>query len=110
MRLPMVVRTQRIGLAVLAFALAAVACAVGTFSAPRAAQVAVLPNGWHVTPAGSSILPLGTLPLRLAQDPVGRWLAISNAGFGDLSIDVVNEDTGKIVDTQSIAHTFYGLA
>ncbi len=106
----MVVRTQRIGLAVLAFALAALACALGTVSAPRAALVAVLPNGWHVTPAGSTILPLGTLPLRLAQDQNGHWLAISNAGFGDLSIDVVNQETGKIVDQQSIAHTFYGLA
>ncbi|HME82941.1 MAG TPA: alkaline phosphatase family protein [Candidatus Eremiobacteraceae bacterium] len=103
----MVVRTQRIGLAVLAVALL---CFASPPHAPRAADVTALPNGWRVTPSGSSILPLGTLPLRIVQDTSGRWLAVSNAGFGDLSIAIVSQDTGKIVDQRPINGTFYGLA
>jgi YVTN family beta-propeller protein len=103
----MVVRTQRIGLAVLA---AALLFSAPQGQAPRAADLTALPNGWRVTPSGSSILPLKTLPLRIAQDPSGRWLAVSNAGFGDLSIAIVSQDTGKIVDERPVSNTFFGLA
>ena len=106
----MVVRTQLIrpGVAVCAALLFA---GIAQHSAhPRAAEVTTLPNGWRISPIATAIVPLGTLPLRIAQDPTGRWLAISNAGFGDLSIDIVSEETGKIVDSQPMARTFYGLA
>src|ERR1700687_4832808 len=105
----MVVRTQRFRLAAI-IALVAFAFAIALVAAPRAADVTTLPNGWKVTPAGSSIVPLGTLPLRVVQDPSGRWLAISNAGFGDLSITIISQQTGKIVDSKPLPRTFYGLA
>ncbi|MBV8172667.1 MAG: beta-propeller fold lactonase family protein [Candidatus Eremiobacteraeota bacterium] len=105
----MVVRTQHIALIIAAACVAAILVALFA-SAPRAADVTALPNGWRITPAGSTIVPLGTLPLRIAQSPYGRWLAISNAGYGDLSLTIVNQDDGAIADSKPMAHTFYGLA
>ncbi|MBV8280687.1 MAG: hypothetical protein JO347_01325, partial [Candidatus Eremiobacteraeota bacterium] len=105
----MVVRTQHIAVYVVALSLAAALAAIG-MAGLRAADVTTLPSGWHITPAGSAILPLGTLPLRIAQDPSGRFLALSNAGFGDLAISIVSEDNSQIVASRPIAHTFYGLA
>ena len=106
----MVVRTQRIRLAAFAAACGAFAAALIAADAPRPAQPVTLPSGWKITPLATAILPLGTLPLRIAQDPSGRWLAISNAGFGDLSITIVDEQTGHVAATQSVTRTFYGLA
>ena len=106
----MVVRTQLIrpGIAV---CVALVLSGLAQLNAhPKAAEVTTLPNGWRVSPVAASILPLGTLPLQIAQDPNGRWLAISNAGFGDLSIDIVSQETGAIVHSEPMARTFYGLA
>jgi YVTN family beta-propeller protein len=75
----------------------------------RAAGGTTLPNGWTITPAGA-ITPLGTLPLRVVEDPSGRWLAVSNAGYGVQTVTIVNEKTGTVADTAPIAKTFYGLA
>src|SRR5580692_9576184 len=61
----------------------------------HAANGTTLPNGWTITPAGQ-ITPLGTLPLRVIEDPTGRWLAISNAGFGLQSVTIIDERTGAV--------------
>jgi YVTN family beta-propeller protein len=75
----------------------------------RAASGTILPNGWTITPAGQ-ITSLGTLPLRVVEDPSGRWLAVSNSGYGPQSVSIVDERTGAVVASSSIAKTFYGLA
>jgi len=75
----------------------------------HAAPSIMLPNGWHVTPTGA-ITPLGTLPLHVAEDPSGRWLAITSAGYGDLSIALLDTDSGRVASTIPIAAAFYGLA
>jgi YVTN family beta-propeller protein len=105
----MVVRTQHIRLAAIAATCAVLAAFVHGAAAPRAAEMTQLPNGWRITPSGTAVLPLGTLPLHMTQDPSGRWLAISNAGFGDLAITIVDQQTGRVVDTQAMGRTFYGL-
>ncbi|MBC5826613.1 MAG: bifunctional YncE family protein/alkaline phosphatase family protein [Candidatus Eremiobacteraeota bacterium] len=69
---------------------------------------AVLPNGWRVTPTGA-ITSLGTLPLRMVEHPSGRWLAISNAGYGQLAIAIVDENTGQVASSVAVRRTFYGL-
>jgi len=106
----MVVRTQLIRPSVAACAALLLAGLALVTTRPKAAEVTTLPNGWRVAPVAASILPLGTLPLRIAQDLSGRWLAISNAGFGDLSVTIVSQQTGKITDSQPMSRTFYGLA
>ncbi len=94
--------------ALAACALLGVAWHIGA-RAVQAAPAIVLPNGWRITPAAATT-ELGTLPVHIAADPSGRWLAISNAGYGQLSIDIVEASSGRIVAAQPIRRTFYGLA
>lgn len=84
-----------------------VAVALALFVRPSAAGE--LPNGWSVTPAGK-ITPLGTLPLHMMLDPSGRWIAVTNSGWGVESVTIVNASTGLVADAKTIAKTFYGLA
>src|SRR5471032_3347400 len=91
-----------IGFATLVFALAGA-------DRLHAADGTILPNGWKITPAGE-LTPLGTLPLRVVEDPSGRWLAVSNAGYGAQSVTIVDERTGAVAASALIAKTFYGLA
>ena len=82
---------------------------------PRAAAInaapsTMLPNGWHVTPAGA-VTALGTLPLHMIEDPSGRWLAVTTGGYGQNSVVIVDEQSGKVVSTvSSNSAFFYGLA
>ena len=63
---------------------------VGAFA--QQAQSVMLPNGWRLTPAGKH-LPLGDLPLNMAVSPNGRWLAVTNNGYGRQCVKVF--DTKK---------------
>ncbi len=74
-----------------------------------AASSVMLPNGWHVTPAGS-IAPLGTLPLHMVEDLSGRWLAVTTGGYGTPAISLVDEQTGRVVSSLPVSGAFYGLA
>jgi YVTN family beta-propeller protein len=69
----------------------------------------MLPNGWRVSPAGSTA-GLGTLPLHMLADPSGRWLTVTTGGYGALFISVADQATGKIVSSLPVPAAFYGLA
>lgn len=73
------------------------------------ARAGVLPNGWTVTPAGS-MTTLGTLPLHMAVDPTGKWIAVTNSGYATEGVAVVNAATGAIASQATLAGTFYGIA
>ncbi|MCA6498111.1 MAG: hypothetical protein IM558_10300, partial [Chitinophagaceae bacterium] len=45
----------------------------------------LLPNGWHLTPVGTS-LPLGDLPLNMAISHKKEWMAVTNNGQSKQSI------------------------
>ena len=68
-----------------------------------------LPNGWHLTPAGTNI-PVGDLPLNLVVSNNKKYLAISNNGQSTQTIDLVDLKSGKRVDSIIIAKSWYGLA
>lgn len=87
--------------------LAAVAAATAAFASAAGAQV--LPNGWAIHPAGA-LTALGTLPLHMVIDPAGRWIAVVNAGFGDLAVSVIDAATGRIVDSKPLDNAFFGIA
>ncbi|MFA6717565.1 MAG: hypothetical protein WCS15_00620, partial [Prevotella sp.] len=72
------------------------------------AQPVVLPNGWRLTPAGKQ-LPLGDLPLNMAISPNGRWMAVTNNGYGRQSIKIFDTKKEQEVDDQTIAKSWYGL-
>ncbi len=67
-----------------------------------------LPNGWSLTPIGKS-LPLGDLPLQIAVSNTGNYLAVTNNGQSEQSIQLIDVRTSKIIDNISIAKSWYGL-
>ncbi|MDQ6824970.1 MAG: hypothetical protein M3007_05840, partial [Candidatus Eremiobacteraeota bacterium] len=68
-----------------------------------------LPNGWRISPAGSTTA-LGTLPLHMIEDPSGRWLAVTNGGYGALALTIIEEATGHVAATMPLTQAFYGIA
>lgn len=68
-----------------------------------------LPNGWSLTPAGSS-LPLGDLPLNIIVSKSKKYLAITNNGQSTQSIQLIDAANQKELDNVIIAKSWYGLA
>lgn len=68
-----------------------------------------LPNGWSLTPAGSS-LPLGDLPLNIAVSTSKKWAAVTNNGQSTQTIQLIDVSAGKIADTIIIPKSWGGLA
>lgn len=72
-------------------------------------QPVLLPNGWSLSPAGR-FLPLGDLPLNIAISPNQQYLAVTNNGQSIQSIQLINPNTEKILDTVIVPKAWYGLA
>jgi YVTN family beta-propeller protein len=68
----------------------------------------VLPNGWTLSPAGRS-LPLGDLPLNLVMSPSKKMLAATNNGQSVQSIQLIDVQSEKILDSKVIPKSWYGL-
>jgi YVTN family beta-propeller protein len=68
-----------------------------------------LPNGWHLTPAGTGIR-LGDLPLNIAVSPDGKYAAVTNNGQSVQSIMLLDVQTRKLLDSVSIPESWLGLA
>ena len=67
-----------------------------------------LPNGWSLTPAGKS-LPLGDLPLNMAVTSNKKYMAVTNNGQSTQSIQLIDISSEKILDSITIAKSWYGL-
>lgn len=69
----------------------------------------LLPNGWHITPAGRQIettdLLLNILPLKDSKHAV-----IATSGFNEHNIALVNLETGSFVAKESVRQSWFGLA
>jgi YVTN family beta-propeller protein len=72
-------------------------------------QALKLPNGWSLTPAGHAVT-LGDLPLNLVVSPTSEYIAVTNNGVGDQSIELFDVKEEKIVDSVAIPESWYGLA
>src|SRR5258708_5124887 len=68
-----------------------------------------LPNGWSLTPAGTS-LPLGDLPLNIAVSRTGKYAAITNNGQSVQSIQLIDTKAGRELDSVEIGTAWGGLA
>jgi len=68
-----------------------------------------LPNGWSLTPAGTSIPLSSDLPLNIALSPDGTHAAVTNNGNGAQTIDLVNLSTQHVTSTP-IGKAWLGLA
>ena len=69
----------------------------------------LLPNGWGLSPAGKS-LPLGDLPLNMAVSHNKKFIAVTNNGYSDQSIQLIDVAKEKVVDSMPIDKSWYGLA
>ena len=68
-----------------------------------------LPNGWSLTPPGSS-LDLDDLPLTMVVSPSKKLVAITNNGQSTQSITLIDAGTQQILDTAKVARAYVGLA
>ena len=68
-----------------------------------------LPNGWKLSPAGTAT-PLGDLPLSLETSPDGRLAAVTNGGWGENSVQLLDAATGRVLDTRVVPAAWAGLA
>jgi YVTN family beta-propeller protein len=67
-----------------------------------------LPNGWGITPTGKS-LPLGDLPLNIAVAPSGKFLAVTNNGQSDQSIQLIDTGSKTVLDSLPVGKAWIGL-
>jgi YVTN family beta-propeller protein len=67
-----------------------------------------LSNGWSLTPAGSS-LPLGDLPLNMVVSPSSHLMAVTNNGYSDHSVQLIDLRTNKELDNVVVPKAWYGL-
>jgi hypothetical protein len=65
-----------------------------------------LPNGWSLTPAGSS-LALGDLPLNMAISPNKKLIAVTNNGESVQSIQLIDPVNNKLLNTVEIPKSWY---
>src|SRR3954464_13149832 len=75
----------------------------------KIAKRVLLPNGWSLTPVGSSI-PLGDLPLNLIVSPTKRYLAVTNNGQSVQSIQLLDALHNKMLSEIVIPKSWLGLA
>lgn len=71
-------------------------------------KAVTLPNGWSLSPAGRS-LALGDLPLNMAVSHSKRFLAVTNNGQGDHTLQLINLSTEKESDKLKIKSGWLGL-
>ncbi|MDR3715040.1 MAG: bifunctional YncE family protein/alkaline phosphatase family protein [Puia sp.] len=68
-----------------------------------------LPNGWSLTPAGSS-LSLGDLPLNIAVSRTQKYAAVTNNGQSTQTIQLIDARSDRQLDSVVIAKSWGGIA
>jgi YVTN family beta-propeller protein len=68
-----------------------------------------LPNGWKLTPVGDRLL-LGDLPLNIAVSHSGKFLAVTNNGESDQTVELINVKKQEVEDTIIMKKAWLGLA
>ena len=69
----------------------------------------LLPNHYRLTPAGRQI-PVGDLPLNMVISPGGRYLAVTNNGYSEQFVSILDLQEGRQVQTLPVTASFFGLA
>ena len=82
-------------------------CTVALVSGAQKNKV-LLPNGWALTPAGTSVT-LGDLPLNMAISHDGKYIAVTNNGVSTQTIQLIDAKTHLVVCTKEIAKSWLGL-
>ncbi len=69
----------------------------------------LLPNGWTITPAGKQV-PLTDLPLNIVPLADGKHALVATSGFNKHQLSVVDLESLKVVDQQTVRQSWFGLA
>jgi YVTN family beta-propeller protein len=69
----------------------------------------LLPSGWSIAPAGRH-LPVGDLPLDMAESPDGRFLVVTNGGYTKPWLDVIDLEHLQALDRAPLENAWLGLA
>src|SRR4051812_31242917 len=81
---------------------------VSSISFSQSANPVQLPNGWKLTPAGKSF-PLGDLPLNMQVSPSSKYMAVTNNGQGNQTIELIDLRHQKKIDSVLISRSWYGM-
>lgn len=68
----------------------------------------LLPNGWTITPAGRQVT-LTDLPLNILPLPGGKHALAATSGYNQHELSVIDLEAGKVVDTQVVRQSWFGL-
>ncbi len=96
-------------LSLLCFCISIVQAVLAQAPAEKQNNPVRLPNGWSLTPAGTS-LGLGDLPLNMALSASGKYLAVTNNGQSEQSIELVDPVNFKMLDSVPVHASWLGLA
>jgi len=69
----------------------------------------LLPSGWSIAPVGRH-LPVGDLPLDMAESPDGRFLVVTNGGYSKPWLDVIDLERFQALDRAPLENAWLGLA
>jgi YVTN family beta-propeller protein len=69
----------------------------------------LLPNGWKVTPAGEQVI-LKDLPLNILPLADGKHALVATSGFNAHELTLVDLETKKITQTETVRQSWFGLA
>jgi len=68
----------------------------------------LLPNHYRIAPAGNQI-PVGDLPLNMTVSPDGKYLAVTNNGYSEQFISIIDIEQQKQVQILPVQAAFFGL-
>jgi hypothetical protein len=75
---------------------------MGMFTQAQDTKKIILPNGWALSPAGTS-LSLGDLPLNMVVSKSKKLMAVTNNGQGTQSIQLISLVNNSILDNIKIS-------
>ncbi|HDL19117.1 MAG TPA: YncE family protein, partial [Bacteroidetes bacterium] len=68
----------------------------------------LLPNRYRLTPAGKQI-PVGDLPLNMVFSPDGKYLAVTNNGFSNQFVSIIDVAQQQQIQTLPVRASFFGI-
>ncbi len=76
---------------------------------PLSTGQVILPDGWKISPVGHSTRLSGDLPLRMILTPDQKYLVVSNGGYNEHGVTVLDAKTGDVVDRAKVPQTYVGM-
>ena len=67
-------------------------------------------NGWFLSPAGERTTLAGDTPGSITFSSDGRYALVNTCGYNDHTLSVVDWQSGKVLDSQKVSRSSFGLA